>query len=57
MSFYRLPAKWRESVKEVEADGDHLDRDKHQDPQRVLERLQERHQLRRARLLKNKEVF
>ena len=45
------PAEGGEPVEEVEADGDNLDGDEDQDPERVLEGLQEGDQLARPRLL------
>ena len=48
----RVPAKRGEPIEEVETDGDDLDRNKHKDPEGVLERLQEGDQLGLARLLK-----
>ena len=45
------PAEGGEPVEEVETDGDNLDGDEDQDPERVLEGLQEGDQLARPRLL------
>ena len=46
------PAEGGEPVEEVEAERDDVDGDEDEEPERVLERLQERHQLRRPGLLK-----
>ena len=48
------PAKRGEPVEQVEAQSDDVHRHEHQNPQGRLERLQERHQLGGAGLLKRK---
>ena len=45
------PSERRESVEEVEAERDDVDGYEDQEPERVLERLQERDELGSARLL------
>ena len=47
-----LPSKWRKSVKKVETYCDNLDGDQNENPESVLERLQEGNQLTGTRLLK-----
>ena len=49
----RVPAKRGKPIEEVETDGDDLDRNKHKDPEGVLEWLQEGDQLGLARLLQH----
>ena len=46
------PSERRESVEEVEAERDDVDGYEDQEPERVLEGLQERHELGGARLLR-----
>ena len=45
------PSERRESVEEVEAERDDVDGHEDEEPERVLEGLQERHELGGARLL------
>ena len=52
-----LPSKWRKSVKKVETYCDNLDGDQNENPESVLERLQEGNQLTGTRLLKCGTIF